>query len=235
MPEPFTVLVMAAGHGTRMHSELPKVLHPVCGKPMVEWVIDAAREAGATRSCGRHAPGEGVAERPARGRDASPSSARARAPAPRCSPPATRSGDSGTVVVLSGDHPLLVRGAHRPAGGRAHAATDAAATCSPRKSLDPAGYGRIVRAADGAVERIVETKRPVGVADEELAIREINIGTYAFEPPTCSPRWSGWATEDGELYLTGRVPRPARPTAAWSPHEHRRHAQRHGRERRAPT
>ena len=43
----FTVLILAAGRGTRMHSELPKVLHPVLGKPMVAWVVDAAREAGA--------------------------------------------------------------------------------------------------------------------------------------------------------------------------------------------
>ena len=47
MPDQFTVLIMAAGHGTRMRSSVPKVLHPVCGKPMVEWVIDAARAAGA--------------------------------------------------------------------------------------------------------------------------------------------------------------------------------------------
>ena len=49
MSEPFTVLIMAAGQGTRMRSELPKVLHQICGKPMVEWVIDAAKQAGASR------------------------------------------------------------------------------------------------------------------------------------------------------------------------------------------
>jgi bifunctional UDP-N-acetylglucosamine pyrophosphorylase / glucosamine-1-phosphate N-acetyltransferase len=42
MPEPFTVLIMAAGRGTRMRSGTPKVLHRICGKPMVEWVVDAA-------------------------------------------------------------------------------------------------------------------------------------------------------------------------------------------------
>ena len=47
MAAPFSVLVMAAGHGTRMRSRTPKVLHRVCGKPMIEWVIDAARDAGA--------------------------------------------------------------------------------------------------------------------------------------------------------------------------------------------
>ena len=49
MPDQFTVLVMAAGRGTRMRSSLPKVLHPVCGRPMVHWVIAAARGAGAGR------------------------------------------------------------------------------------------------------------------------------------------------------------------------------------------
>ena len=62
MPEPFSVLVMAAGRGTRMRSELPKVLHPVCGRPMVEWVIDAALAAGASEVVCVVRPEEGVAE-----------------------------------------------------------------------------------------------------------------------------------------------------------------------------
>src|SRR5919109_3742640 len=62
MPEPFTVLIMAAGQGTRMRSSVPKVLHPVCGRPMVEWVIEAARDAGAGRIICVTRPGDGVAE-----------------------------------------------------------------------------------------------------------------------------------------------------------------------------
>ena len=58
----FTVLILAAGRGTRMHSELPKVLHPVLGKPMVVWVVDAAREAGADEVICITRPGDGVAE-----------------------------------------------------------------------------------------------------------------------------------------------------------------------------
>ena len=57
MPERFTVLLMAAGRGTRMRSSLPKVLHPVCGRPMVEWVIDAARAAGAGEVVVHHPTG----------------------------------------------------------------------------------------------------------------------------------------------------------------------------------
>src|SRR3954452_10219897 len=62
MPGTFTVAIMAAGMGARMRSAVPKVLHPVCGKPMVEWVIDAARGAGATRVVAITRPGDGVAE-----------------------------------------------------------------------------------------------------------------------------------------------------------------------------
>ncbi|HEY8769733.1 MAG TPA: NTP transferase domain-containing protein, partial [Thermoleophilaceae bacterium] len=62
MADGFTVLIMAAGRGTRMRSEVPKVLHHVCGKPMVEWVIDAARAAGADRSVVVTRPRDGVAE-----------------------------------------------------------------------------------------------------------------------------------------------------------------------------
>jgi len=57
-----TVLIMAAGHGTRMRSSLPKVLHPVCGRPMIHSVIEAARRAGADRIICVTRPGEGVAE-----------------------------------------------------------------------------------------------------------------------------------------------------------------------------
>ncbi len=62
MAAPFTVLVMAAGQGTRMRSDMPKVLHRVAGKALVEWVVDAARAAGAERVVAVVRPGDGVAE-----------------------------------------------------------------------------------------------------------------------------------------------------------------------------
>src|SRR5215211_338278 len=62
MTDPFTVLIMAAGQGTRMRSDVPKVLHRIAGKPLVEWVVDAAREAGAARVVAVVRPGDGVAE-----------------------------------------------------------------------------------------------------------------------------------------------------------------------------
>src|SRR3954468_17805066 len=106
MAEPFTALIMAAGHGTRMRSKLPKVLHPVCGKPMVGWVIDAAREAGATEVVCVTRPGEGVGEglpddvtvaeqTEGEGTGAAVLAARE-----------TVGGDR-PLVILSGDHPLV--------------------------------------------------------------------------------------------------------------------------------
>ena len=62
VPSRPTVLVMAAGHGTRMRSQTPKVLHPVCGRPMLHWTIAAAQEAGAERVIVVVRPGEGVEE-----------------------------------------------------------------------------------------------------------------------------------------------------------------------------
>src|SRR3954466_8880152 len=59
-----TALVMAAGHGTRMYSSLPKVLHPVCGVPLLHWVVEAAQEAGAHRVVCITRPGSGVQEAP---------------------------------------------------------------------------------------------------------------------------------------------------------------------------
>src|SRR5918992_74810 len=158
MPDAFTVLIMAAGKGTRMRSPVPKVLHRVCGKPLVEWVIDTARQAGAGRVVCVVRPGDGVAEglpenvevaeqREGEGTGAAVLAARDVV-------------DDGPVVVLSGDQPLV----------------------SP-DGLDPAGYGRIVRDIEGNFERIVETKYIEGVPAEELAIREVNLGTYVFEAP----------------------------------------------------
>src|SRR5205807_3334835 len=106
MARDMTVLIMAAGHGTRMRSELAKVLHPVCGREMVLWVAEAAEEAGADRVVCITRPGEGVAERldgrveiaeQTQGEGTGAAVAAARAAIE----------DANTVAVLSGDHPLM--------------------------------------------------------------------------------------------------------------------------------
>src|SRR5215213_2567566 len=204
MSEPFTVLIMAAGQGTRMRSDLPKVLHRICGKPMVEWVIDAARGAGASRVVCVVRPGDGV-------REGLPESVEV---AEQHEGEGTGSAvlaardliEQGPFVVLSGDHPLVTAGQIEDLL-REHRAQDATATLLTTELQDPAGYGRIVRDAAGDVERIVETKHADAVAPEALAIREVNLGTYVFEAPVV---FDGIASvqnqEEGERFLTGAFP-----------------------------
>ncbi|MGZ4201360.1 MAG: bifunctional UDP-N-acetylglucosamine diphosphorylase/glucosamine-1-phosphate N-acetyltransferase GlmU [Thermoleophilaceae bacterium] len=199
-----TVLIMAAGHGTRMRSSLAKVLHPVCGRPMLHWVIEAAREAGAGRIICVTRPGEGVAEALPDGVDHAD---QVTGEGTGAAVLAARDGidADATVLVLSGDHPLIQ--ADLIAGlTAAHDEAGAAATLLTTEEIDPSGYGRIVRASDGSVERIVETKRTDGVPAEELAIREINIGTYAFTAGDLFDALDTVGEVDGERYLTGVFP-----------------------------
>ncbi len=204
MPGAFTVLIMAAGRGTRMRSELPKVLHPVCGKPMVEWVIDAAREAGAGEVICITRPGDGVAEglpgsvtvaeqRTGEGTGAAILAARETGPA------------DGTVLVLSGDHPLL-EGELIGQLVATHERESAMATLLTTDQLDPAGYGRVMRAPDGSVERIVETKHTEDLSAEELGTREVNLGTYAFDASELWSALEGVGEQRDEIYLTGVFP-----------------------------
>jgi len=203
MPDAFTVLIMAAGKGTRMRSETPKVLHRVCGKPMVEWVIDTAREAGAGRVVCVVRPGDGVAQglpdevevaeqREGEGTGAAVLAARDVV-------------DEGPVVVLSGDQPLITA-AELEALVKEHVDQGAGATLLTTDGLDPTGYGRIVRDDEGNFQRIVETKYTEGVPPEELAIREVNLGTYVFEAPSLFAALDEVGTESGERYLTGVFP-----------------------------
>ncbi len=204
MAEQLTVLVMAAGKGTRMHSSLPKVLHPVCGKPMVHWVVDAARAAGAAAVVCVTRPGDGVAEGLPEGvalvEQATGEGTGAAVLAARDAVPA-----GATVVVLSGDHPLVSSELIEELVA-AHRNESAAATLLTTEGLDPAGYGRIVRGPDGSFERIVETKETDGVSAEELQIREVNMGTYAFQADDLFAALAEVGTERGEIYLTAVLP-----------------------------
>ncbi len=203
MAQGFTALIMAAGKGTRMRSAVPKVLHPVAGRPMVEWVIRAAREGGADRVVCVIRPEDGVGgglgggvevveQTEGEGTGAAVLAAR------------EALGD-GTVAILSGDHPLvsgeLVLGLVEE-----HRRQHATATLLTTEQLDPRGYGRVVRAADGSVERIVETKYPENLPPEVLAIREVNIGTYAFDGPRLLASLQRVEEEHGERYLTAVFP-----------------------------
>ncbi|MBA2505759.1 MAG: bifunctional UDP-N-acetylglucosamine diphosphorylase/glucosamine-1-phosphate N-acetyltransferase GlmU [Thermoleophilaceae bacterium] len=199
-----TVLIMAAGHGTRMKSSLPKVLHPVCGRPMLLWVAAAARAAGAERVVAITRPGEGVAEHlPEDIETAEQTEGEGTGSAVLAAREAIDR--DGTVLVLSGDNPLiaseLIEGIVAT-----HQEQQAKATLLTTSRLDPTGYGRIVRGADGGVEKIVETKHTDGVPEEYLAIREINIGAYAFHGGALLDALDRADEERGERYLTAALP-----------------------------
>ena len=204
MARELTVLIMAAGHGTRMRSGLAKVLHPVCGRPMVLWVAEAARGAGADRVVCITRPGEGVAERlDGQVEIAEQTEGEGTGSAVLAARPAIE--ESEAVVVLSGDHPLVAR--ETIAGMIAtHRGEAAAATVLTTDAIDPAGYGRVLRGEDGSVERIVETKRPDEVGDEVLAVREVNMGSYVFSARELLAALDEVGLEHGERYLTAVVP-----------------------------
>src|SRR4051794_34838067 len=181
MAPQLTALIMAAGHGTRMRSSLPKVLHPVCGRPMVNWVIDAAREAGADRIVCVTRPGQGLAEALPPGAEAAEQTdGEGTGAAVLAARDALEQSDR--VVILSGDVPLTAAELIS-ALLEEHEREGAAATLLTTDKIDPTSMGRIVRGADGLVERIVETKDPQGIPLEVLENREINIGTYVFDGP----------------------------------------------------
>jgi bifunctional UDP-N-acetylglucosamine pyrophosphorylase/glucosamine-1-phosphate N-acetyltransferase len=174
-----TVLIMAAGEGTRMRSSVPKMLHPVCGRPMVAWPVLAAREAGAERVC--------VIVSPERDLSAALPEGTETVVQPRSDGTggAIRAAleviaGADTVVVLNGDHPL-VTAEHLEEVVQVHRDAKAAATVVTVDREDAASLGRIVRDAAGEFERIVETKHPEGIPTEVLAIREVNTNTFIFD------------------------------------------------------
>jgi bifunctional UDP-N-acetylglucosamine pyrophosphorylase/glucosamine-1-phosphate N-acetyltransferase len=204
-----TVLILAAGQGTRMRSKTPKVLHDLCGRPMVLWPVLAALEAGARRVVVVDSPEralepvlpEGV-ELAVQERPDGTGGAVAAAMARLDSDSSSGLDPAAPVVVLSGDVPLISAEAishlievHRQAG--------TAATMATTMLEDPSGYGRVVRGPDGQVERVVETKELGDSTQAEREIREVNTGIFVFTARVLRqtlPR----LTDDnaqGELYL----------------------------------
>ena len=195
-----SAVVMAAGVGSRMRSSTPKHLHPLLGRRLVDWVLEAARpldpepfvvvtspdaadayEAGVTVA---------VQERPLGTGDAV-----------RCARDAV--GNAADVLVLSGDTPLLTHellaellAAHRQAG--------ATATVLSFEPDDMLSYGRLVRSADGHLVRIVEA---VDATPDELEIQEANSSIYVFEGAALWPAVERLEPKNaqGELYLTDVV------------------------------
>ena len=177
-------VVLAAGKSTRMKSSLPKVLHPVCGRPMIELVLDAARTAGVGRilvvvghqaervqhDLSGHNDVEFVLQADQLGTGHA---------VMVCQPALEQ--HQGSVLILSGDTPLL-RAESLEGLLSALAMNNAACVVGTATTSANAGLGRIVRDANGGFQRIVEHKDATA---EQLEIQEINTGCYTTSSNEC--------------------------------------------------
>jgi bifunctional UDP-N-acetylglucosamine pyrophosphorylase/glucosamine-1-phosphate N-acetyltransferase len=201
-------IVLAAGLGTRMKSAVPKVLHPLCGRPMLAYVLDAWASTD-DGSDGRHPV---VVFSPAvaaildafvdqavfalqdepRGTGDAVTAALAVVPA-----------DAAEILVLSGDVPL-VTGGDLESVLEARRQDDAAIALASVFAAEPAELGRVVRGEFGTVERIVEAR---DATPDELANNEVNAGIYAFDATWLRRRIEALtpSAATGELYLTDLV------------------------------
>ncbi|MDP2822305.1 MAG: bifunctional UDP-N-acetylglucosamine diphosphorylase/glucosamine-1-phosphate N-acetyltransferase GlmU [Sulfuritalea sp.] len=214
------VVILAAGQGKRMHSDLPKVLHPLAGKPLLGRVLDAAREIGAARICVVYGHGGEQVRTALNASDVTwarqePQLGTGHAVLQAMPCVAL----SSSTLVLYGDVPLIRASTLQ----RLIEAAGAGSLALLTAHLDnPQGYGRIVR-VDGCVTRIVEEK---DADDAERAIREINTGILV-APTAALVRWLptlGKRNAQGEYYLTdivalavaeGMPVVTAHPDAAW--------------------
>lgn len=202
----FAAIVLAAGQGTRMKSDEPKVLHAVAGRPMVAWPVEAALAAGAEKVVvvvghGREKVEAALAARfDARVTTAVQAEQKGTGHAARCAMPALE-GFEGDVVILYGDVPLLEPEAIEALRATRMRGPLALLTC---RAPDPRGYGRILRDASGAVVGIREHK---DASAEELSIDEINPGVYAADATFLREALEGLSADNaqGELYLTDVV------------------------------
>jgi bifunctional UDP-N-acetylglucosamine pyrophosphorylase / glucosamine-1-phosphate N-acetyltransferase len=196
-----TVLVLAAGQGTRMRSATPKVLHELCGRAMVLWPVAAALQAGAGKVV--------VVDSPARALEAVLPDGVELVVQPRPNgtggavvAAAAEIDPGAAVLVLSGDVPLVSAQAIAELLA-AHAATWMPATMATTVLEDPSGYGRVVRDGVGNVLRVVETKEAGDATSKELQIQEVNTGIYAFDGEALLGALGRLTADNaqGELYL----------------------------------
>jgi bifunctional UDP-N-acetylglucosamine pyrophosphorylase / glucosamine-1-phosphate N-acetyltransferase len=193
-------VVMAAGLGTRMHSETPKHLHPLLGRRVLDWVLDAVRPLGADPLVVVVAPGgeaeiqdaETAVQGAPRGTGDAVAAARE-----------TLAGFEGSVLVLDGAAPLvtteLLQGLVE-----AHRHESPALTVLTLEPENPLPYGRLVRDEAGALREIVEEK---DATPEQREIRELNSSIYVFEAAALWPALARLDSSNaqGELYLTDAV------------------------------
>ena len=197
-------VILAAGLGTRMRSRVPKVLHPLCGRPMLAYVLDAWAAVSPERPTVVYSPatdtlraavGDGAAfalQAEPRGTGDAVAAALAALP-----------DDLDEVLVLSGDVPLVV-GEQLTAILEQRRLDDAAIALASVFAADPGRLGRVVRGEFGTVERIVEAR---DAGPDELETNEVNAGLYAFDARWLRRRIGDLrpSASNGELYLTDLV------------------------------
>ncbi len=189
-----------------MRSSVPKLLHPLCGRPILAWPLAAARASGAGQIVVVDGP-ERRLEPSLDGEVAIAVQERPRGTADAVLAAADHIDSQATVIVLNGDAPLI--SAQTIEGlAQAHASSGAAATIATTVLDDPTGYGRVIRAPDGTVDRIVETKVPGDASELELRVREVNTGLYAFDGGELLQALSRVSTGNaqGEFYLPDVLP-----------------------------
>ena len=197
-------VILAAGKGTRMKSALPKVLHRVGGRPMLQHVLEAATFGGAASHVVVVGFGADQVEAAMAGQDGHidfviQAEQLGTGHAVQQAKNQLAAG-TGPVLVLCGDTPLLTGPLLKDLVDR-HCQSGVLATVLTARMPDPSGYGRVIRNAAGQVSRIVEQK---DATPEELAVNEINTGIYCFERQPLLAALEGLTcnNQQGEYYLT---------------------------------
>jgi len=197
-------IIMAAGKGTRMGGDLPKVVYEVAGKPMVYWVVKACKEAGAKR-CVLVIGYKGELVREALAGEegvefVEQTEQLGTAHAVQMAEPVFEGKPIGDVFVLAGDGPLI-RAQTLSRLVEVHRRTNAAATLATSIIADPTGYGRIVRDAEGHFAAIVEQK---DANEAQRAIQEVNPSYYCFDGTQLFKTIDqiGANNAQGEYYIT---------------------------------
>jgi bifunctional UDP-N-acetylglucosamine pyrophosphorylase/glucosamine-1-phosphate N-acetyltransferase len=202
MGQDLAAIILAAGVGKRMQSDLAKVLHPALGKPLLDHVLEAVRGAGVQKTVvviGHQAERVRAAMAGRNLQFALQEQQLGTGHAVQQAAPFF-AGDTGTTLVLCGDTPLLTTETLRRLLAT-HRDTRAAATVLTAVLDDATGYGRVLRGPDGAVRRIVEHK---DASAEERRVREINSGLFAFSIPDLFEALQHVRADNaqGEYYLT---------------------------------
>ena len=195
------VVILAAGKGTRMKSALPKVLHPIAGRPMVQHVVDAAGALDPDNTVLIYGHGGESVRQAVTGSRLQWAEQAEQLGTGHAVAQALPHLEEDVVLVLYGDVPLIQPQTLRDFVARVDDQSLALMTLTLD---DPSGYGRVIRDADGKVQRVVEQK---DASDEEKAVREINTGILACTRRFLNdslPRLSN-SNAQGEYYLTDLI------------------------------